>query len=88
MRPRPDSPEFTTLECYEDWAEQFVMAERINEIILDADDAVGAGRTVQTEAGEINLDVDWACLGVYPGLYDAVGQEITPDTTDGLNAAP
>ena len=62
------SPEFTTLECYEAWADQFVMAERIKEIILDAADAVGAGRTVQTEAGEINLDGDWAWLAVYPGF--------------------
>ena len=74
------SPEFTTLECYEAWADQFVMAERIKEIILDAADAVGAGRTLQTEAGEINLDGEWAWLAVYPGLSDAVGQEVTPDT--------
>jgi lysyl-tRNA synthetase class 2 len=74
------SPEFTTLECYEAWADQFVMAERIKEIILDAADAVGAGRVLQTEAGEINLDGEWAWLAVYPGLSDAVGQEITPDT--------
>jgi lysyl-tRNA synthetase class 2 len=42
---------------------------------------VGAGRTVQTEAGEINLDGDWAWLAVSQGLSDAVGQEITPDTS-------
>ena len=72
------SPEFTTLECYEAWADQFVMAQRIKEIILDAADAVGAGRTLQTEAGEINLDGDWAWVSVYPGLSDAVGQEVTP----------
>jgi len=74
------SPEFTTLECYEAWADQFVMAERIKEIILDAADSVGAGRVLQTEAGEINLDGEWTWLPVYPGLSDAVGQEITPET--------
>ena len=74
------SPEFTTLESYEAWADQFVMADRIKEIILDAADAVGVGRALQTEAGEINLDGDWAWLPVYPGLSAAVGQEITPDT--------
>jgi lysyl-tRNA synthetase class 2 len=74
------SPEFTTLESYEAWADQFVMAERIKEIILDAADAVGAGRILQTEAGEINLDGDWAWVAVYPGLSEAIGQEITPDT--------
>ncbi|MGO4455147.1 lysine--tRNA ligase [Arthrobacter sp. RAF14] len=75
------SPEFTTLECYEAWADQFVMAERMKEIILDAADAIGAGRVIQTEAGEIDLGGEWAWLGVYPGLSNAVGQEITPDTT-------
>ncbi len=69
------SPEFTTLECYEAWADQFVMADRIKEIILDAADAAGVGRVLQTEAGEINLDGDWAWMAVYPGLSDSVGQE-------------
>lgn len=77
------SPEFTTLECYEAWADQFVMAERMKEIILDAADAIGADRVIQTEAGEIDLGGEWAWLGVYPGLSGAVGQEITPDTTAG-----
>ncbi|MDP5227002.1 MULTISPECIES: lysine--tRNA ligase [Arthrobacter] len=75
------SPEFTTLECYEAWADQFVMAQRMKEIILDAADSIGAGRVIQTEAGEINLDGEWAWVAVYPGLSEAVGQEITPDTT-------
>ncbi|WP_425256392.1 MULTISPECIES: lysine--tRNA ligase [unclassified Pseudarthrobacter] len=75
------SPEFSTLECYEAWADQFVMAERMKEIILDAADAAGVGRTLQTEAGEINLDGEWAWLPVYPGLSTAVGQEVTPETS-------
>ncbi|MFJ3957433.1 lysine--tRNA ligase [Arthrobacter sp. NPDC090010] len=77
------SPEFTTLECYEAWADQFVMAERMKEIILDAADSIGAGRVIQTEAGEIDLGGEWTWLGVYPGLSAAVGQEITPDTPAG-----
>ena len=56
------------------------MADRIKEIILDAADAAGVGRVLQTEAGEINLDGDWAWMAVYPGLSDFVGQEITPET--------
>ncbi|MGG5172505.1 lysine--tRNA ligase [Pseudarthrobacter sp. J1738] len=75
------SPEFTTLECYEAWADQFVMADRLKEIILDAADAAGVGRVIKTEAGEINLDGEWKWLSVYPGLSEAVGQEITPDTS-------
>ncbi|WP_261624219.1 lysine--tRNA ligase [Nesterenkonia marinintestina] len=74
------SPEFTTLETYEAWADMYTMAERMREMILDAADAVGAGRRIETEAGMIDLDGEWRWLGVYPGLSEAVGQEITPDT--------
>jgi lysyl-tRNA synthetase class 2 len=74
------SPEFTTLECYEAWADQFVMAERMKEIILNVADVVGT-RTIQTQAGEIDLDGEWAWVAVYPGLSEAIGGEITPDTT-------
>lgn len=35
------SPEFTTLECYEAYADQFVMADRMKEIIMTCADAVG-----------------------------------------------
>ncbi|MDN5813527.1 MAG: lysine--tRNA ligase [Micrococcaceae bacterium] len=78
------SPEFTTLECYEIYADQFVMAERIQEIILKAADAVGAGRRIETSQGTINLDGEWRWLSVYPALSEAVGTEITPETTAGL----
>lgn len=75
------SPEFTTLESYEAYADQFIMADRIKEIILNAADAVGAGRLLETSKGTINLDGEWAWLSVYPGLSEAVGQEITPETS-------
>ncbi|WP_375141873.1 lysine--tRNA ligase [Zhihengliuella sp.] len=78
------SPEFTTLESYEAYADQFVMAERMQEIILNAADAVGAGRTIETSKGVINLDGEWKWISVYPGLSEAVGMEITPDTEAGI----
>ncbi|MHC6175071.1 lysine--tRNA ligase [Glutamicibacter endophyticus] len=74
------SPEFTTLESYEAYADQFVMADRIKEIILNAADAIGAGRQIETPRGTVNLDGEWRWMGVYPGLSEAVGVEITPDT--------
>ncbi|MCK6091060.1 lysine--tRNA ligase [Micrococcus sp. HG099] len=74
------SPEFTTLESYEAWADMHVMAERMQEIILAAADAVGAGRRIETDKGVIDLDGEWAWVSVYPGLSEAVGREITPDT--------
>ena len=58
----------------------YVMAQRMQEMILAAADAVGAGRQIETEQGTVNLDGEWAWLSVYPGLSEAVGQEITPET--------
>ncbi|WP_396179529.1 lysine--tRNA ligase [Citricoccus sp.] len=74
------SPEFTMLESYEAWADMYVMADRMKEMILNAADAVGAGRLIETPQGEIDLSGDWAWIEVYPGLSEAVGQEITPET--------
>lgn len=73
------SPEFTTLESYEAYADQFVMADRMKEMILNAADTVGS-RVIETDAGTIDLNGEWRWLGVYPGLSEAVGEEITPET--------
>lgn len=73
------SPEFTTLESYEAYADQFVMAERMQEMILNVADALGR-RVIETEKGTIDLNGEWRWLGVYPGLSEAVGMEITPET--------
>lgn len=73
------SPEFTTLECYEAYADQFVMAERMQEIIMTCADALGIYE-IETDKGTIDLRGEWKWLSVYPGLSEAVGQEITPET--------
>lgn len=74
------SPEFTMLEAYEAYGDQFTMAKTMQRIILAAADAVGS-RVIETERGQINLDGEWPWLPVYEGLSNAVGKEITPDTT-------
>ncbi|MHA7285845.1 lysine--tRNA ligase [Arthrobacter sp. MDT3-44] len=74
------SPEFTMLECYEAYADQFVMADRMKEMILACADLLGS-RTIETAKGTIDLDGEWAWLGVYPGLSAAVGQDVTPETS-------
>ncbi|WP_104087322.1 lysine--tRNA ligase [Arthrobacter sp. GMC3] len=74
------SPEFTMLEAYEAYGDQFTMAKTMQRIILAAADAVGS-RIIETERGQINLDGEWPWLPVYQGLSDLVGAEITPETT-------
>ncbi|MEX5302852.1 lysine--tRNA ligase [Kocuria sabuli] len=73
------SPEFTTLEAYEAYADQFTMAERIRQIILACADALGVD-TIETDRGTIDLRGEWRWLSVYPALSEAVGQQITPGT--------
>jgi lysyl-tRNA synthetase class 2 len=73
------SAEFTMLEVYQSWGDQNTIAEVMKTIILDVADLLGS-RVLHTPAGEIDLDQDWAWLGVYPGLSAALGEEITPAT--------
>ncbi|WP_427019067.1 lysine--tRNA ligase [Pseudarthrobacter sp. P1] len=74
------SPEFTMLEAYEAYGDQFTMAKTMQRLILAAADAAGS-RTIESPRGTINLDGEWPWLPVYKGLSDAVGMDITPDTT-------
>ncbi|KAA9394175.1 lysine--tRNA ligase [Kocuria coralli] len=74
------SPEFTTLEAYEAWGDQFTMARLIQEIIVACAEALGIDGPVETAKGQIDLHGEWSWLGVYPGLSEVVGQPITPQT--------
>ncbi|RJN31625.1 lysine--tRNA ligase [Nesterenkonia natronophila] len=74
------SPEFTMLESYEAWGDMYVMAERMQEMILKAAEAVGTGLQIETAKGVVDLSGEWSWMSVYPGLSEAVGQEITPET--------
>ena len=66
------SAEFTMLEVYQAWGDQRTIAALIQQVIVDAADALGS-RQIETAAGVIDLDGDWAWLGVYPGLSAAGG---------------
>jgi lysyl-tRNA synthetase class 2 len=74
------SAEFTMLEFYEAWGDQTTVAALTREIILDVADLLGS-RRIETPAGVIDLDGEWRWLGVYPGLSERVGEEITPRTS-------
>jgi lysyl-tRNA synthetase, class II len=49
-------------------------------MILKAAEVVGTGLQIETEKGVVDLSGEWAWMSVYPGLSEAVGQEITPET--------
>ncbi len=73
------SPEFTMLEAYQSWGDQFTIAETLRSIIMDVADALGAHR-IETGRGVIDLDGEWAWLPVHEGLSDRLGRRITPET--------
>lgn len=73
------SPEFTMLEAYQSWGDQFTIAELTKEIFLAAADAVGS-RQLETPKGMVDLDGEWTWLSVFPALSEELGEEITPET--------
>ncbi len=73
------SAEFTMLEAYQAWGDQWTIADMTRDIILAAADAVGT-RQIETEAGTIDLDGDWEWLAFYPGLSAKLGRPIEVDT--------
>lgn len=73
------SAEFTMLEAYQSWGDQFTIAALTRRLIQDAADALGS-RVIATPRGEIDLDGDWEWKPVYPTLSEAVGEELTPRT--------
>ncbi|MDR1833092.1 MAG: lysine--tRNA ligase, partial [Propionibacteriaceae bacterium] len=78
------APEFTMLEAYQAWGDQFSIAEMTKQLILDAADATSGRQLAWQPEGQpetvIDLDGEWAWKPVYPTLSEAVGEEITPET--------
>jgi len=74
------SPEFTMIEAYESWGDQFTIADVIRQVILDAADTLGSRQITREDGAVIDLDGPWRWLGVHEGLSAAVGEEITVDT--------
>lgn len=73
------SPEFTMLEAYEAYGDQFTMAELIKDIIVSCADALGS-RVIDTPAGQVDLDREWRWLPLYQGLSEAAGEKVDIDT--------
>ena len=73
------SPEFTMLEAYQAYGDQHTIADLQRDLYLAAADALGS-RQVETPAGVVDLDGEWAWLPVYDAVSAAVDEEVTPST--------
>lgn len=77
------SPEFTMLEFYEAYGDQFTAAERTRAIVLNAAEAAGVGTTIVDHHGrEIDLSGEWRWLPIAEAVSEALGEEISTDETD------
>ncbi|WP_286279263.1 lysine--tRNA ligase [Naasia aerilata] len=75
------SPEFAMLEAYQAYSDYNGIADLTQELVQNAALAV-SGSTVVTWADgtEYDLGGEWARIGMYESLSEAVGEEITPET--------
>jgi lysyl-tRNA synthetase class 2 len=72
------SPEFTMLEFYQAYGDQFTAAELTRELVLNAAKAAGVGSTVVDYRGnEVDLAGEWRWLPIVDAVSDALGEEVS-----------
>ena len=82
------NPEFTVLEAYEAYGDYHTIGTLTRELIQAAARA-GLGSTVvrRPDGSEHDIGGDWPWVGVHEAISAALGEEVTPDTSeDGLRA--
>jgi lysyl-tRNA synthetase class 2 len=72
--------EFSMLEAYEAYGDQFTMMELTRSLVLDAARAVGRTVVPARDGSEIDLEGEWRQAAILDLVSDAVGEELTPET--------
>lgn len=76
------SPEFAMLETYEAYGTYDDSALMTREIIQEvADEAIGTRLVPLPDGTNYDLDGEWATIQMYPSLSEALGEEVTPQTS-------
>jgi lysyl-tRNA synthetase class 2 len=76
------SPEFSMLETYQAYGTYEDSAVVTRELIQQvADEAIGTRQLPFPDGSVYDIDGEWDSIQMYPSLSDAVGEEITPDTS-------
>ncbi|WP_225755362.1 lysine--tRNA ligase [Actinotalea sp. Marseille-Q4924] len=76
------SPEFATLEAYEAYGDYDTMAALTRDLVQTAAlDALGTTAVTLADGTEYELGGEWTSLSLYGSLSEALGEEITPQTS-------
>ena len=72
--------EFSMLEAYQAYGDQFTMMELTKALVLDAARAVGRTVVPARDGSEIDLEGEWRQASILDLVSEAVGAEITVET--------
>ncbi|MBU5422099.1 lysine--tRNA ligase [Cellulomonas hominis] len=76
------SPEFAMLEAYEAYGDYDTMAALTQDLVQTAaQDVLGTTTLTLADGSEYEVGGDWAQLTMYGSLSEALGEQITPETT-------
>jgi lysyl-tRNA synthetase class 2 len=74
--------EFSMLEAYEAYGDQFTMMDLTRSLVLDAARAVGRTVVPARDGSEIDLDAPWRQASILDLVSDALGEEVSADTDE------
>ncbi|HWU31413.1 MAG TPA: lysine--tRNA ligase [Marmoricola sp.] len=74
--------EFSMLEAYQAYGDQFSMMELTRELILNAARAVGRTKVTGRDGSEIDLEQPWRQAAIFDLVSEAVGAEIDVETDE------
>jgi lysyl-tRNA synthetase class 2 len=76
------SPEFSMLETYQAYGTYDDSAVMLREVIQEvADEVFGTRLLTLPDGTRYDIDGEWASLEMYPSLSEALGEQITPETS-------
>jgi lysyl-tRNA synthetase class 2 len=73
--------EFSMLEAYQAYGDQFTMMELTRSLVVDAARAVGRTVVAARDGSEIDLEEEWRRAPILGLVSEAVGEEITVETS-------
>ncbi|MGH3412462.1 MAG: lysine--tRNA ligase [Marmoricola sp.] len=72
--------EFSMLEAYEAYGDQFTMMELTRSLVVEAARALGRTVVVARDGSEIDLEGEWRRASILDLVSEAVGEELTVET--------